>query len=251
MRSAAAFIAVPMAFAAACAAASTPNVSPPPSVYRYPAWFVDATAAGDATVGYAPRLASRAASESLAVVDGAWRAGLYRAVRVRDEQAFGNFSGGALDLLAESVAIDSDTDSISVHLIEFAEVGALAIALVGPSASLPMIATQQVAMAAVAPQWVTALGDSGEQVRALGIARATFREENGWREAEERGLRALAAQVMSRVRGLAFSTDNGQESVTMTYSDVELQDVRVLARWRDDLNCYVLMTGRGRPVGGT
>lgn len=243
-------IAVPMAFAAACAAASTPSVSPPPSVYRYPAWFVDATVAGDATVGYAPRLATRAASESIAVVDGLWRTRLYRAVRVRDEQAFGNFGGGALGLLAESVAIESKADSVPAQLIEFTEVGSLAIALVGQSARLPILATQQVAMASAAPRWVTALDDSGEQVRALGIARATFREENGWREAEERGLRALAAQVMSRVRGLALSTDNGQESVTMTYSDVELQDVRVLARWRDDLNCYVLMTGRGRPVGG-
>lgn len=236
-------------FSAGCATARVPVKAPAPlSVYRYPAWFVDGAVAAHAAVGYAPRYETRALSESLSVADGAERLRAYRRVRVRDEQAFVASAGSALEHVAEVVRLEPMHDAIPARALAYAERGTMALALVGPERG-PVVRAGEVSLSVRAPSWVRnpPRGNAGTVV--VGIARATYREELGWQEAEENGLRQLAAVAASELRGLQRSTPGVQESVVSSRAEAVLESVVVLARWRDGSNCFVLMRGLAMPIG--
>jgi len=106
-----------------------------------------------------------------------------------------------------------------------------------------------VALAVRPPDWISNPPRVSSGTAVVGIARSTFREELGWQEAEENGLRQLAAAAMSELRGLQRSTSEAQEGVVTSRVDAVLESVVVLARWRDGSNCFVLMRAVAIPVG--
>lgn len=220
----------------------------PLSVYRYPSWFVNGDLAGDAAVGYAPTYQTRELSESLSVSDAGERFHTYRRLRLRDEQAFVAQAGSVLEPVAERVQLEALLEPVAVQTLAFAERGMMGIALVG-RAGAAEVPSGDVALGVRPPEWIGNPPRVSLGTVVVGIARSTFREELGWQEAEENGLRQLAAAAMSELRGLQRSTTEAQEGVVTSRVEAVLESVVVLARWRDGSTCFVLMRAVAIPVG--
>ena len=237
--------------AALCLIGCQPARSPqreiaPTARYRYPAWFVEgATAPSEAAVGYAPRYVTRALSESLAVVDAAARQRAHRGIRYRAEGAFAALAGESLAFAGERMMIDTlhSEATATLAVLATAETDRMTVALFGaPDARVVKDVRD---LPPVAPAWVSRPPQDAHWAVVVGFSEATYREDACWSAAEDHGVQQLATTVAVRLRSLAVSTPAGRESVLDARTDVHLRDIHVLARWRDECRCAVLMRARG------
>ena len=98
------------------------------------------------------------------------------------------------------------------------------------------------------PPWVTSLPMESGYMYASGQSNPYYRETNSWRAAEEHARIALALNLESKVRGLAkeldvqTTTGSGSNIITVS-TDVELNRVQVVARWKhpEYNTCHVLV----------
>jgi len=92
------------------------------------------------------------------------------------------------------------------------------------------------------PGWMTNLPEEPGYVFALGYSNPYYREVNSWRVAEKHARIALALNLESKVRGLAKKLNASMETISTISTDVQLNRVQVIFRWKHPQNntCHVL-----------
>ena len=93
------------------------------------------------------------------------------------------------------------------------------------------------------PSWMTTPPKEPGYLYALGHSNPYYREVNSWRTAEKRARIALAFNLKSKIRGLAKKLDSSMETISTISTDVQLNRVQVIARWKhpEDNTCHVLV----------
>jgi len=92
------------------------------------------------------------------------------------------------------------------------------------------------------PSWVAKLPEEPGYIYATGGANLYYREIDSWRRAERIARAALAFTIEAKVKGLIQRFDDQMLSISIVNTDVQLNNVQVVARWKSrELNtCHVL-----------
>ena len=93
------------------------------------------------------------------------------------------------------------------------------------------------------PSWITTPPKEPGYLYAIGNSNPYYREVNSWRIAEKRARITLAFNLESKIRGLAKKLDSSMETISTISTDVQLNRVQVIARWKhpEDNTCHVLV----------
>ena len=93
------------------------------------------------------------------------------------------------------------------------------------------------------PSWITDLPKESGYLYALGHSNPYHREVNAWRTAEKHARIAIALSLESKVRGLAKKLNASMETISTISTDVQLNRVQVISRWKHPQNktCHVLV----------
>jgi hypothetical protein len=93
------------------------------------------------------------------------------------------------------------------------------------------------------PNWVTTLPKESGYLYAIGNSNPYYREVNSWRVAEKNARIALALSLESKVRGMAKELNASMETISTISTDVQLNRVQVIARWKhtEYNTCHVLV----------
>lgn len=210
--------------------------------FEYPEAFVHPPRAGALGIGFAPLYPqSVATSCSLATASACRSLSWALRVRVRGEQLFEGDGRWGFQFRGESLAL-LDTPTLTPEVCQFDTVrlgrrvwvtarppGDRAV--LGPVAPLPR----------AAPDWVRASPPLAGHLVSVGTAAVAYNDEPGsWELAEYYALRDLALARQARIANVAWSDQDGSLVGHEAQVDVLLVDFRVLARWRDATQVYVL-----------
>jgi len=93
------------------------------------------------------------------------------------------------------------------------------------------------------PGWMTNLPEEPGYIFALGHSNPYYREVNSWCIAEKHARIALALSLESKVRGLAKKLNSSMDTISTISTDVQLNRVQVISRWKHPQNntCHVLV----------
>lgn len=236
------------------AMAPTAQLQPKPKLpaeASYPAWFWNMPHAEDSlfAVGFSETFAHPETSQQYAITDGIESLAKYFSVRIKGERGVlrdGNrviFSGADIqEILSPSVLsfVKEHHQLIATYagkkytfvLLCLGEGNAETLAM--PSSAAPMSSQ---------PSWMTTNPKESGYLYASGNSNPYYREVNSWRIAEKRARIALALSLESKVRGLAKKLNASMETISTISTDVQLNRVQVIARWKHpkDKTCHVLV----------
>lgn len=93
------------------------------------------------------------------------------------------------------------------------------------------------------PSWITTPPKEPGYLYAIGNSNPYYREVNSWRIAEKRARITLAFNLESKIRGLAKKLNTSMETISTISTDVQLNRVQVIARWKhpEHKTCHVLV----------
>jgi hypothetical protein len=93
------------------------------------------------------------------------------------------------------------------------------------------------------PLWMTALPKEAGYIYATGESSLYFRETDSWRIAEKKARLALALCIEAKVKNLVKSLDNQMVTISQVSTDVHLNNVQVVERWKNMEmgSCHVLL----------
>jgi len=106
-----------------------------------------------------------------------------------------------------------------------------------------IIAESSVAPLPPKPGWMANLPEEPGYIFALGHSNPHYREVNSWRVAERHAHIALALNLESKVQGLAKKLNASMETISTISTDVQLNRVQVISRWKhpEHNTCHVLV----------
>ncbi|MGA9116804.1 MAG: hypothetical protein WB626_08520 [Bacteroidota bacterium] len=219
--------------AAGCGTAGLPTRA-------YPPWFLSqGEAAPGCEVGYAQSSPYPDSSAARAFMDACHTGARHALTEVRTAQAFVSsedrtaFMGGvyrehydtvgAFRLMARLAGLDTFRTR-DMTLVLAGKPGNMA----GPSGRPPIPPSRE------PPGWTMTLPSEPDQVYAVGVAPEYFYESSSWREAEAMARRNLARSLVLRTEALLKQTRESTQEVRHETQAVVLQDVQVMARWRNE-----------------
>lgn len=103
-----------------------------------------------------------------------------------------------------------------------------------PSCSLLPSFTEKIAVENITqPQWVEELPKSREYNFGVGLSQEYFTEISSWQTAERNAFLSLARSMQIKLQGLQKRNQFEHSDVRNEDLDVRLQNVEIVARWRD------------------
>lgn len=164
----------------------------------------------------------------------------YTNVRVRGGQAFWTTEAGVHSMGAEySASYDSSLNDFyqsTLKVIDSFVDKQKTIVLVGDSSSciLDDELLQQVSVSTIEqPGWVERLPDNVGYLYGVGSSEEYYYESSSWERAEQNAFMSLARSTRSTVISMQKKTTNESQDVFNEDIDVELNNVEIVARWRD------------------
>jgi len=93
------------------------------------------------------------------------------------------------------------------------------------------------------PKWVAKLIKEKDYLYSVGDYPLYYRELDSWRTAEKKAKLALAFTLESNVKEMIQKLDGQMVTISSIATDVRLNNVQIIARWKDEKlnNCYVLI----------
>ena len=228
-----------LAYIVGCAATHSPTIALRSE--RYPQFFQQPTR-GNLGVGFAthyPRSIdisiSRAHERALRLL--AWS----EKVRVTGERQFEQTAGGMLEFRGESIEL-LEIDLMDGEACFFDSVfsGSRVWIQAARKPHVPGLG-ELTELPREPPPWIAHPPPDGDMIYALGTASIAHRDEPGsWEVASYNALVEIAFKARSRLRSLEVLEGETATGVHVLQVDTLLRGFRVIARWKDRHNIYVL-----------
>lgn len=207
----------------------------------YPDWFLNTPQTGHFyAVGYSPvQFYDKSTQErafSNLKIHLSSRLGLHLDVTEMWERLPDN----SFTLRGREVLADTLNKDVESHSLASAVVGSMQIIL-GSTHNNAEFPKSRLIRPGIKPDWVNNPPNSDTHFYAVGIASLGPMEYMDWQRAEQNALFSLAHQKSSHIRMVERMLNYSIESVIVLDSNVLLHDIFVVARWRDDSTCYVLV----------
>lgn len=212
------------------------------NIQTYPEWFLETPNTGHLyAVGYSPVQYYDSSTLQRALIDLQDRLSANRGLRIHLEMLWEKLPDDSFTVRGLSI----ETDTLYNTLTEPATLGSAV------SGSMQIIFGSTVTGAPFPqpvfvkpgkkPEWVTTLPKSDRFWLAIGTSPIGVTEEMSWQRAEQQALYELAQNKSVTIQMVERKFDNASESVIHIETDVILRNIQVVARWRDEFNCYVLI----------
>ncbi|HIE30155.1 TPA: hypothetical protein EYP66_23055 [Candidatus Poribacteria bacterium] len=230
----------------------SPQLQPKPSAEAsYPAWFWNMPHFENNlfAVGFSETFFHPENSTKNAIKDGIERLAKYLSVHIKGEHGLLS-SGGRI-----IYSVDNIQEELSPSVLSFVEEHhQVAATYAGKKYTFVLLClgegdTKNIAVPLSAapmpskPRWVTTLPKKSGYMYALGHSNPYYREVNSWRIAEKNARISLALSLESKVRGLAKQLNASMDTISTVSTDVQLNRVQVIARWKHPEHnaCHVLV----------
>lgn len=229
---------------AGCSALPRSNSRVTGSRYEYPIDFIQPSLArvgyGAAELYPISQDASYSEAMNMAVRHLSWTFSM----RVAGERLFERGADGAIAFrgqvidLAEAVTIDT-----GACLFDSTAIGGYAWVRVVPDAGGDSAPIATAYMAPARPSWLHELRFNQKQTFAIGMAEHKHGDEAGsWDVATYNALVSIAFNISSKHSQLTKASSDVHVRRTRVNTDVVVKDFRVVERWRDSQNVYVLVS---------
>lgn len=228
---------------------------PSASVRMYPTWFWNMPISEDVvySVGYSETSRFHPEdSEAAAIEDGIRNLAKFVSVHVKAE--YKNFKSIGIDVVDMPDQMEFLSPEIEQYIRDHHRILAkftspahtLILLQTGEKGETePMISEGSVQIPP-RPQWVSELPQDPKYIYASGSSNIYLRETESWRLAEANARIALAFAIEARVKGLVAESDLESYSTSIVSTDIQLENVQIVSRWKDlnQKSCHVLVRTR-------
>ena len=208
---------------------------------KYPEWFVNPPTSEDNlfSVGYSRRFYESTTSFQLARDSGNVQLAIHYSSLYRFKREMVNMEWG--ELVDNEIRRDEIPLSvIDATIIDSILTDKLAIMLVASNPAPMLDASLMIEFSSEPPNWINNPPRPTIFIYSVGTAPIYVDESNSWLEAEKNARFSLAAEVKLEIQSMTMVYNEIETRTTRISSEVRLDHIEVIDRWRDSRNCYVL-----------
>lgn len=213
---------------------------------EFPAWFFQMPEDDEAvySVGYARAYARYDSAATIAARNARYQLNLAILAALRGERLFQTLPGGQIVYQGEKFE-ERPMGAVNPVYLDTVQVGGMVLVLASSRLPQVSILSTPTLHTISPPSWITTLPDSLNAMYAVGMSRLYYYEEHSWLEAERQARQELAFSFWTRQRQFLRGTRDEEFGVTASGTSVQLHGTQVVARWRSDTMCFVLVKTKG------
>ena len=207
----------------------------------YPDWFLQTPDTGHFyAIGYSPVQFYENSTINRAFTNLQEQLRAKRALKLHLTMFWQKLPDDSVILQGQEIVTDTLYSKSEPFSVASAVSGNMHLILGSLSESTPFPVTRMIT-AGSKPIWIDNTPSINDAWHSVGSARMVPSEEVCWIRAEKQGILELAQTKQTNLQMVQRKLQNATETVIKTESDVVLFDIQVVARWRDETNCYVLV----------
>jgi hypothetical protein len=227
-----------------CITSGTPTEEARSGIPAYPAWFLNPPADPGFTTGFAGNSFFEETAAEQALLNGSLRLRSSAGMQIQYTTFWERLPDDRTLLTGAEFLTDTlSRETPHVHLITSVSSGRMYLAaLSSGNSSNPVHTDQRLIYPGTEPSWVKHPPKARNgKVYATGYSPVFYYEHQSWQRAEEQALKNLAMENVMRHQSATYTLNGATGGMVMHTGLARIRTWRVVSRWRDARNSYVLV----------